>query len=473
MFHTYIIALEGNKYYVGSIDMTMDTPDSIMKRHLTGKDCVWTRMYKPIRFIIGKTFNEILEIEKIVIYMMDEFGINNVRGGIFSEVELSEMQKLFIDNIIWNYSGRCYKCGSEQHKIFECPQNNDIKFAHKDEGKQKSEGEDKKLMQVLYELLAGGMEQLHIPETPEIPETLKTPVKKENEVRQESIPPPTPKKKTKMTLDERPVNIHDIPFMTPPNTPVQKNDDGRAKLSDDEAHTLLEQIIEEMNCTNDEHSGMMEIPTKNLKSRTDERTINIYDYDKIGFNVRGSLKMVSCEYFTEMMNYVPKLREIIKTTKHKMYRNIPYWDVLTEMKYFNYITDYIFDKDNRIQIKFDTELSVVLDTFYEYGIDMLKLNVEDVHVTHITEEEPNQYITHVHCVQDNNVMPQSVSILGKNVLYMIHDDEFGGECMDLQLYIGYVPDWIKNMKKHNKRRVNNKNYKPYRIGEKEYIVYHW
>jgi predicted GIY-YIG superfamily endonuclease len=472
MLHTYILTLEGNKYYVGSIDMTRDTPDSVMKRHLTGKDCVWTRMYKPIRFIIGKTFNEILEIEKIVIYLMDEFGINNVRGGIFSEVELSEMQKLFIDNIIWNYSGRCYKCGSEQHKIFECPQNNDVKFTHNDEEKQKSEGEDKSLMQVLYDLLVGGMEQQQIPETPETPEPPKTPVKKENGRRQESIPPPTPIKRTKMTLDERPVNIHDIPFMTPPNTPVQKRDDEEVKLSDEDAHALLEQIIGEMIDTNGEYSEMMR-PIVNPKSKHDKKTINIYDYDKIGFNVRGSLKMLSCEYFTEMMNYVPKLREIIKTTKCKMYKNIPYWDILTEMKYFNYITDYIFDKDKKIQIKFDTEMSEVLDTFYEYGIDMGRLNIEDVYVTHIIEEKPNQYITHVHCVQDNNIIPQSVSILGKNVLYMIHDDEFGGECMNLQLYIGNVPDWIKNMKKHNKRRSKDGIYKPYKNGEKEYIVYHW
>jgi predicted GIY-YIG superfamily endonuclease len=85
----YILELEDNKYYVGK---TMNVVQC-WKDHLTGNASYWTSQYKPISIIKviedcgdDKVFNE----DKYVKEYMLMYGIDNVRGGTYSQYKLSD-----------------------------------------------------------------------------------------------------------------------------------------------------------------------------------------------------------------------------------------------------------------------------------------------------------------------------------------------------------------------------------------------
>ncbi len=85
----YILKLEHGKYYVGK-------SDDVMKRyqqHLCGNGSAWTRRYKPIS--LEKTIEGVssFEEDKITKEYMSKYGIENVRGGSYVEIELDDIQK--------------------------------------------------------------------------------------------------------------------------------------------------------------------------------------------------------------------------------------------------------------------------------------------------------------------------------------------------------------------------------------------
>ena len=63
--------------------------------------------------------------------MMNEYGIDNVRGGSFSSIVLSDWELKAINKMIQSTKNQCYNCGSNDHYILECKQslfNNNLKI---------------------------------------------------------------------------------------------------------------------------------------------------------------------------------------------------------------------------------------------------------------------------------------------------------------------------------------------------------
>lgn len=112
----YVFQLENDKYYIGStLDMTKK-----LEAFESGIDNTpWTDKNKFIAVLEtfqGDKFDE----DKTVLRYMEEFGIDNVRGGIYNEVELSFDQYITIKKFINNSNGFCTACGREGHKIKDC-----------------------------------------------------------------------------------------------------------------------------------------------------------------------------------------------------------------------------------------------------------------------------------------------------------------------------------------------------------------
>jgi predicted GIY-YIG superfamily endonuclease len=81
----YVLELEGGKYYVG---ITSQTPEIRMQEHIHHvRSAYWTMKYKPLQIIYRQDLGQISkeEAEKIESLktqdLMNELGINNVRGG--------------------------------------------------------------------------------------------------------------------------------------------------------------------------------------------------------------------------------------------------------------------------------------------------------------------------------------------------------------------------------------------------------
>lgn len=127
MTFVYVLTLADNKYYIGKTDDV----NKIHKIHFTNtidtiytpKSSLWTGIYRPLS--IDVIYENTDDDTKITLEYMDKKGIDNVRGGSFSEIYLSKEKKDFINQLL-NKSSRCHFCGSSDHLIENCPEKNQI-----------------------------------------------------------------------------------------------------------------------------------------------------------------------------------------------------------------------------------------------------------------------------------------------------------------------------------------------------------
>ena len=93
----YILKLEKDKIYIGQTDNIQTT----YEENINGQICDWTKLYKPYKierlfdFEMNKEFSD---VNKITEDYMSTYGINNVRGGIYSNIELETNQIFYLEN---------------------------------------------------------------------------------------------------------------------------------------------------------------------------------------------------------------------------------------------------------------------------------------------------------------------------------------------------------------------------------------
>lgn len=114
--YIYILLLNNNKYYVGRTGNIRNRLD----KHFNGDGSLWTKIHKPKSIInIFQSYDKYDE-NTMTLKMMDEYGIDNVRGASFCTRELTDGQINFIEDIIYSSDNRCYSCGSNNHFVSEC-----------------------------------------------------------------------------------------------------------------------------------------------------------------------------------------------------------------------------------------------------------------------------------------------------------------------------------------------------------------
>jgi len=118
----YILRLSGGKYYVGK----SDNPMMRYQEHIMGRGSSWTKKYKPIG--VEKIIENASDFDedKYTKEYMSKYGIENVRGGIYVEIELDEFQKETVYREIWGAQNKCTRCGRGGHFIKDCFANTDI-----------------------------------------------------------------------------------------------------------------------------------------------------------------------------------------------------------------------------------------------------------------------------------------------------------------------------------------------------------
>lgn len=104
------------KYYVGRTENLSQR----LEQHKTGENAsAFTSKYKYkdiIETFVGEKYDE----DKTVLKYMEVYGIDNVRGGSYSNLELSFDQYLFIQRQINHGNSMCLACGKSGHFIREC-----------------------------------------------------------------------------------------------------------------------------------------------------------------------------------------------------------------------------------------------------------------------------------------------------------------------------------------------------------------
>ena len=151
MVYIYVLKLTFNKYYVGKTT----NPRFRLKDHFTVSCSAWTKKYKPINIhqLIPDCDN--FDEDKITIKNMKKYGIDNVRGGSFCQLKLTNENRKTIERMINGSTDKCYKCGKKGHFANQCSESEDdfdeeltiedyeesFKSLNKEEGRYEVDGE--------------------------------------------------------------------------------------------------------------------------------------------------------------------------------------------------------------------------------------------------------------------------------------------------------------------------------------------
>lgn len=100
MILLYILRLRDGYFYVGTT--TSSSISLCIRNHYSGNDVEWTRIHKPVALVkqieCSEGLNRCLQEDLYVKQLMLEHGLERVRGGTYSCVELNLEQKVALEN---------------------------------------------------------------------------------------------------------------------------------------------------------------------------------------------------------------------------------------------------------------------------------------------------------------------------------------------------------------------------------------
>ncbi|CAF1279614.1 unnamed protein product [Rotaria magnacalcarata] len=119
MEQIYVLKCKNNKYYVGK---TSDI-DRRFSEHLNGEcGSEWTKLYRPCEIIEHENVTSDFDEMKKTLEYMKNFGIDNVRGAQWSNINLTSIQRDTIRQAM--NTDRCYNCGEAGHFSSNCTARN-------------------------------------------------------------------------------------------------------------------------------------------------------------------------------------------------------------------------------------------------------------------------------------------------------------------------------------------------------------
>ena len=95
-----------------------------MKRfeeHKSGSGSAWTSKYKPVRMIAVRDLKDHHDENNVTKDLMKKHGINNVRGGSYTQVNLSDDVESMLQKEMMGNADVCYKCNLAGHFANQCP----------------------------------------------------------------------------------------------------------------------------------------------------------------------------------------------------------------------------------------------------------------------------------------------------------------------------------------------------------------
>ena len=86
MEYLYTLQLQDGKYYVGK----SSDPDARYLQHKNGTGAAWTKKYKPVKLLDTKLITSEYDETNLTKDFIKKYGIENVRGGPYTQLELDK-----------------------------------------------------------------------------------------------------------------------------------------------------------------------------------------------------------------------------------------------------------------------------------------------------------------------------------------------------------------------------------------------
>jgi predicted GIY-YIG superfamily endonuclease len=118
----YVLECQDGKYYVGRTK----NYSARISNHFSHRGSAWTKLYKPIRVLKIYKKCDSYDEDKYTKMYMAKYGIDNVRGGAYSQIEMQQQTKKHIEKEIWNAEDRCFLCGEVGHFVNDCKKDDAI-----------------------------------------------------------------------------------------------------------------------------------------------------------------------------------------------------------------------------------------------------------------------------------------------------------------------------------------------------------
>ena len=136
MEQIYILRLRAGKYYIGKTKNV----DKRWAEHTAGSGSGWTKKYPPLSLVKSVVSTSHFDEDRYVKEYMEKYGIENVRGGTYSNVVLDANCIAVLEKEIRHSKNLCVRCGRGTHFVKDCYATTDsdggaIKEAAKDTAK--------------------------------------------------------------------------------------------------------------------------------------------------------------------------------------------------------------------------------------------------------------------------------------------------------------------------------------------------
>jgi predicted GIY-YIG superfamily endonuclease len=121
-YKVYILELENNYFYIG---VTQNIEERY-KNHLEGNAALWTKLHKPLKYIIHKEFDTRreanVEESSLTLSYMYKYSIEKVRGGRYANPVLNKFLMLCLKTEIAHNETLCFQCFQKGHYVRDCPE---------------------------------------------------------------------------------------------------------------------------------------------------------------------------------------------------------------------------------------------------------------------------------------------------------------------------------------------------------------